>query len=76
MEYYSLIFSICKVYLILREIETRLLVLGAFVKLRKATVSFAMSVCLSVRPPTYLSISVSVCQYVGVSFRMEQLGSH
>ena len=38
--------------------------IGAFVKLRKATVRFVTSVCLSVRP--------SVC----LSLRMEQLSSH
>jgi hypothetical protein len=39
--------------------------LGAFAKLRKATTSVFMSVCLSVRP------SLHFCPYV----RMEQLGS-
>ena len=38
----------------------KVLLLGAFAKLRKATISFVISVCLSVRP----------------SVRMEQLGSH
>jgi hypothetical protein len=43
--------------------------LGEFAKLRKAAISFVMSlsVCLSVRP----SVSPSVC----LSVRMEQLGS-
>jgi len=36
------------------------IILGAFAKLRKSTISFVMSVSLSVRP----------------SIRMEQLGSH
>jgi hypothetical protein len=45
-------------------IQNSILSLGAFANLRKATITFVMSVCLPVRP--------SVCLYV----RMEQLGSH
>jgi len=42
--------------------------LGAFAKLRKATISFIMSVCLSI----CLSVRPSVCPYV----RMEQFDCH
>jgi len=43
--------------------------LGAFEKLRKATMSFVMSVCLSVFPSLYLSI----CPCVRLPVRMTDL---
>ena len=45
---------------------------GAFVKLRKATISFVMSVLLSNR----LSVRLSVPLYVRLSVSMEQRGCH
>jgi hypothetical protein len=49
----------------------------SFVKLRNATISFVMSVCLvSVRPSVCPSVRPSVCPSVRPCVRMEQLGSH
>jgi hypothetical protein len=50
-------------YIIYTDIQIYIYILGAFTKLRKAIISFVMSVYPTVCPPTSLSV------------RMEQLGS-
>jgi len=41
------------------NVQPEVLFLGTFAKLRKTTINFTMSVCMSVRP----SVSLSVCPH-------------